>query len=77
LQNGTHRGKGGATDQSIHGRMGLGTACKGGECFDRELWRKKIMSLGSGKLYIHRKIPIYIYIYIKGLLFLKKGTNHY
>jgi hypothetical protein len=29
LQNGTHRGKGGAADQSIHGRMGLGTAGKG------------------------------------------------
>jgi hypothetical protein len=28
LQNGTHRGKEGAADQSIHGRMGLGTACK-------------------------------------------------
>jgi hypothetical protein len=29
LQVGTHRGKGGATDQSIHERMGVGTACKG------------------------------------------------
>jgi hypothetical protein len=30
LQNGTHRGKGGAADQSIHDRrMGLGTARKG------------------------------------------------
>jgi hypothetical protein len=28
LQNGTHRGKGGAADHSIHGRMGLRTACK-------------------------------------------------
>jgi hypothetical protein len=29
------------------------------ECFDRELWRKKIMSLDWGKLCTHRKIPIY------------------
>jgi hypothetical protein len=29
LQNGTQRGKEGAADQSIHGRVGLGTACKG------------------------------------------------
>jgi hypothetical protein len=28
LQNGTHRGKGGEADQSTHGRIGLGTACK-------------------------------------------------
>jgi hypothetical protein len=28
FRNGTHRGKGGAADQSIYGRMGLGTACK-------------------------------------------------
>jgi hypothetical protein len=28
LQNGTHKGTAGASDQSIHGRMGLGTACK-------------------------------------------------
>jgi hypothetical protein len=28
LQNGTHRGKAGTADQSVHGRMGLGTACK-------------------------------------------------
>jgi hypothetical protein len=28
LQKGTHRGKGGAADQSIQRRMGLGTACK-------------------------------------------------
>jgi hypothetical protein len=28
LQNGTHRGKRGAADQSTHGKMGLGTACK-------------------------------------------------
>jgi hypothetical protein len=27
------------------------------ECFDREIWRTKIMSLGWGKLCIHRKIP--------------------
>jgi hypothetical protein len=29
LQNGNHRGKGGVADQSIHGRIRLGTACKG------------------------------------------------
>jgi hypothetical protein len=28
LQNGTHREKEGAIGQSIHGRMGVGTACK-------------------------------------------------
>jgi hypothetical protein len=28
---------------------------KGEECFDRERWREKIMSLGSGKLCTHRK----------------------
>jgi hypothetical protein len=28
LQNGTHRGKGDAVYQSIHGKMGLGTVCK-------------------------------------------------
>jgi hypothetical protein len=28
LQNGTHRGKEGAADPSVHGRMGLGTACE-------------------------------------------------
>jgi hypothetical protein len=27
---------------------------KDGECFDRELWRKKIVFLGSGNLCIHR-----------------------
>jgi hypothetical protein len=29
------------------------------ECFNRELWRKTVMSLSWGKLCIHRKIPIY------------------
>jgi hypothetical protein len=29
------------------------------ECFYRELWRKKIMSLGLGELCTHRKIPTY------------------
>jgi hypothetical protein len=28
LQNGTHRGREAAADQSTRGRMGLGTACK-------------------------------------------------
>jgi hypothetical protein len=41
LQNGTHRGTGGAADQSIHGRMGLGTACKG------ETLRMKNVSIES------------------------------
>jgi hypothetical protein len=64
LQNGTLRGKGGPADQSIHGRMGLGTACK------EEALRMKNISIESsgGKKIclwveencIHRKIPIYI-----------------
>jgi hypothetical protein len=37
LQNGTHRGKRGTADQSIHGRVGLGTVCKG-ENFKDEEW---------------------------------------
>jgi hypothetical protein len=48
LQNGTHRGKGGAADQSVHGRMGLGTAFKG------ETPRMKNVSIESsgGKNYV-------------------------
>jgi hypothetical protein len=69
LQVGTHRGKGGVADQSIHGRMGLGTVCKGETLRMKNVLiesagRKKKMLLGCGKLCIHRKIPIYIYIYI-------------
>jgi hypothetical protein len=33
---------------------------KDGECFDRELWRNKIMPFGLGKLSTHRNIHIYI-----------------
>jgi hypothetical protein len=46
LQNGSHRGKGVAEDQSTHGRMGLGTVCK--EETSRmknvsiENWRKRV-----------------------------------
>jgi hypothetical protein len=71
LHSGTRKGKGGAADQSIHGRMVLGTACK------EETSRMKNVSIeGSGgkKLYLWvRKtiftetftyIYIYIYIYI-------------
>jgi hypothetical protein len=48
LQNGTHKRKGGVGNQSVHGRMGLGTACKG------ETLRMKnvsIVSSGARKLY--------------------------
>jgi hypothetical protein len=31
------------------------------ECFDRDLWSKKIMSLGRVILCTHRKIYIYVY----------------
>jgi hypothetical protein len=43
---------------------------KNEKCFDRELWREKMMSLGWGKVCIHRKIHTHthththIYIYI-------------
>jgi hypothetical protein len=49
LQNGTHKGKGGMGNLSVHGRMGLGTACKG------ETLRMKnvlIVSSGGRKLYL-------------------------
>jgi hypothetical protein len=55
LQNGTHGGKGAAADQSIHGRMGLGTACKG------ETSRVKnvlIESSGGTKLCLGRRRAI-------------------
>jgi hypothetical protein len=68
LQDGTHRGKGGAADQSIHGRMGLGTVCK------EEMLRMKnvsIMRSGGRKLHLwveENCVPtekiLYIYIYI-------------
>jgi hypothetical protein len=49
LQNATDRGNGGATDQSIHGSVGLGTACK------EETSRMKNGSIKSsvGKHYIN------------------------
>jgi hypothetical protein len=61
LQNGTCREKGGAADQSIHGRMGLGTAGKG----ETSRMNVSIESFGGKKSClwveencIHRKIPI-------------------
>jgi hypothetical protein len=66
LQNGTHRGKGGGADQSIHGRMGLWTACR-----EETLMIKNVLIESSGGrklcLWIEencvptKKIPIYIY----------------
>jgi hypothetical protein len=47
LQNGTHRGKGGAADQSIHGRMGLGTAYK-----EETLKNDSMVSSGGRKSYL-------------------------
>jgi hypothetical protein len=44
LYNGTCREKGVAADQSAHGRVRLGTACKE-ECFDQKLWREKKLCL--------------------------------
>jgi hypothetical protein len=43
MENGTHRGKGGATDQSLHGRMRLGTACR------EETLRVKNVSIMSSR----------------------------
>jgi hypothetical protein len=40
LQNGTHKGKDGIKDIMQRGNL------KDEGCFDRELWRKEIMSLG-------------------------------
>jgi hypothetical protein len=47
LQNGTHKGKGCTADQSLHGSMGLGSACK-------ETLRMKDVSIKSsgGKNYV-------------------------
>jgi hypothetical protein len=61
LQNGAHRGKGDSADQSTHGRMMLGTACKAEtsrmKCVSLESsGRKRLTTMGSGKLCIHRKI---------------------
>jgi hypothetical protein len=51
LQNGRHKGKGSEVDQSTHGMMGIRESMKrrelkDEECMDRDLWRRKIMSLG-------------------------------
>jgi hypothetical protein len=51
LQNESHRGRGGTADQSIHGRTGLGTACKEETLRMKNVsiensGREKIMSLG-------------------------------
>jgi hypothetical protein len=64
LQNGTHRGrrrsrpvnawKDGSRDSKQRRNL------KDEECIDRELWWINIMSLGWRKLFIHRKIHIYI-----------------
>jgi hypothetical protein len=44
------------------------------ECFGREFWRKKIMSLGLRKLCTHRKIPIYIKRYSPSITGTSKQT---
>jgi hypothetical protein len=51
LQNGNQRGKGGTADQYNTWKDGIKDSMqrrnlKDEEYFDRELWRKKIMSLG-------------------------------
>jgi hypothetical protein len=51
LQNGSHRGKGSEVDQSTTWKDGIRESMKrrelkGEECMDRDLWRRKIMSLG-------------------------------
>jgi hypothetical protein len=48
FQNGTHRGKGGTADQSIHGRMGLGTACK-----EETLRMRNVSIVSSGGRKLH------------------------
>jgi hypothetical protein len=64
LQNGTHRRRGGAADQSIHGRMGLGTACK------EETLRMKNVSIVSSEgrklcLWVEKDcVPTEKFIYI-------------
>jgi hypothetical protein len=67
LQNGTHSGRGGSADQSIHRRMRLGTVCK------EETLRMKsasIMSSGGRKLCLwveENCVPTekFLYIYIR------------
>jgi hypothetical protein len=67
LQNGTHRGKRRRGRPVSTGKDGIRDSMQRGdlkdeECFDCELWRKKIMSLGWGKLYTYRKNSIFLYI---------------
>jgi hypothetical protein len=62
-------GKGGAPDQSAHGRLGLGRARKADPSRVRSVsiessGGEKIRSLGSGKLCIHRKLPLIMNTYI-------------
>jgi hypothetical protein len=68
LQNGTHRGKGGAADHSACGGMELGTACKadssGMEHVSIKSSRRKDCVFVLRKLRDHRKIPLIIIIII-------------
>jgi hypothetical protein len=75
LQNGTHRGNGGAADQSIHGRMGFRTACKG----KPQGWRLFRSRALEEENYVFglRKIAYpqdnsYIYIYIINILIIEE-----
>jgi hypothetical protein len=66
LQNGTHRGEGGAADQSIHGKMGLRTECKEETLRIEDV---SIVSSGGRKLCLwveENCVPTdkFIYIYI-------------
>jgi hypothetical protein len=50
LQDGTNRGRRAAALQSMHGRIGFGSACgdlslRDEGCFDRGFWRNAIISL--------------------------------
>jgi hypothetical protein len=56
LQNGTRRKNGGSADQSVLGRMGLGTACKKKNLKDEEyFWRKEKYVLGLRKTVYSQK----------------------
>jgi hypothetical protein len=48
LHNGTHRGKGGAADQSVHGRIGLGTVCKA----ETSRMKNVLIESSGGKNYV-------------------------
>jgi hypothetical protein len=62
LQNGTHRGKTGETDQSTHGRMGLRTARKEEiSRMDGEFWGKEMyIDIWVEENCLHRQIPYII-----------------